>query len=346
MISTQLVLIVIAGEAVALAVGLGLLVGHGVWFSTRQHWLEPRLSAARAGIVAGLVRRPSEALPVALLDGLPFAARLGLLGDLQPSVAGAQRDGLRELAHGAGILDRAGRWCRSRRWKRRLRGARIYTLLGGGEEDMPRLFDDRRPRVRAEAAAWAAEHPQREVVNRLIGLLSDETTLCRFTVKDSLLRLGQATVEPLAAFLATASGAPAAAGLEVAAALSDPRLLDAGFRLLHDEGHSTRCRAVDLLGALGGEDAVEAITASLGDSAAQVRASAARALGQGQHWTAAAPLAAALRDPSWEVRSAAGLALRQLGAPGELLLQRMLADDDRFAGDMARLILSRPASPA
>lgn len=346
MISTKLVLIVIAVEAVALAVGLALIVGHGAWFAARERWLRPRLSAARAGIVADLIDRPSHELSVALLDRLPFAARLHLLGDLEPSVAGAQRGELLDLARRAGILDRASRLCRSRRWKRRLRGARIHTLLGGGEQDMPRLFDDLRAPVRAEAAAWGAEHPQPEIIDRLIGLLGDEATLCSFTVKDSLLRLGPAAVEPIADYLATASGARAAAGLEVAAALGDPRLLDAGFRLLADEHPATRCRAAELLGALGGEDAVAAIIAGLADPAAEVRAAAARALGEGHHWTAAPPLAAALRDASWEVRSAAGLALRQLGAPGELLLQRMVADQDRFAGDMARLILSRPGAPA
>jgi len=345
-VSRQLVSIVIAVEAVALAVGLALLTGHGAWFAARERRLGSRLSAARAGIVAGLIDRPSHELSAALLEGLPFAARLRLLGDLEPSVAGAQRDELLELARRAGILDRASRLCRSRRWKRRLRGARIHTLLGAGDDQMPRMFDDRHPELRAEAAAWSAEHPQREILDRLISLLGDEATLCRFTVKDSLLRLGQAAVEPLKDYLATATGPRAVAGLEVAAALGDPRLLDAGFRLLRDEDPTTRCRAAELLGSLGGEDAVAAITAGLKDPAAQVRAAAARALGEGHHWTAAAPLVAALRDGSWEVRSAAGIALRRLGAPGELLLQRMLTDDDRFAGDMARLILSRPGAPA
>lgn len=346
MVSTQLVLIVIAVEAVALAVGLALLVGHGACFAARERWLRPRLSSARAGIAADLIEPSGDERPVALLKRLPFAARLRVLGDLEPSVAGAQRDELLKLARRTGIIDRASRLCRSRRWKRRLRGARIHTLLGGGEEDMPTLFDDPHAPVRAEAAAWSAGHPQREVIDRLIGLLGDDATLCRFTVKDSLLRLGRPAVEPIAEYLVAASGARAAAGLEVAAALGDPRLLDAGFRLLRDEDSATRCRAAELLGALGGKGAVAAITASLADPAAAVRATAARTLGEGHHWTAGAPLAAALRDPSWEVRSAAGVALRHLGAPGELLLERMVTDDDPFAADMARLTLSRPGSPA
>jgi hypothetical protein len=278
-VSTQLVLIVLVVEVAALAVGLALLAGHGAWLAMHQRRLAPRLSAARAGIVAGLVERPHDELPVSLLGGLPVAERLAVLGGAGRSVSGAQRIALRDLAQRAGTLDRAGRLCRSPRWKQRLRGARIHTLLGGGEEDVPPLLKDRRAEVRAEAAAWGAGHPEREIIARLLELLGDEATLCRFTVKDSLLRLGSASVEPLRSFLATASGPRAAAGLEVGAALRDPRLLDSAFRLLHDGDAATRRRAIDVLGALGGKRAAEALIAGLDDPAAEVRAAAAHALG-------------------------------------------------------------------
>ncbi|MCW3016357.1 MAG: rane protein of unknown function, partial [Solirubrobacterales bacterium] len=77
----------------------------------------------------------------------------------------------------------------------------------------------------------------------------------------------------------------------------------------------------------------------LADADAGVRAAAARSLGAAGHWTAAGKLRRALGDPAWEVRRAAGLALRALGAPGEVLLRQALSDEDRFARDMARLVL-------
>ena len=339
MVSTHLVLVVLAIEAGALAVGFALLAGHGGWLAARDRHLAVRRSAARAGIVAAVVERPGEELAVALLQGLPSGERLQVFDDVQAGVGGAQRLALYELARRAGMLDRARRMCRSRRWKQRLRGARTYTLLGGGEQEMPRLFGDRHAVVRAEAATWGALHPGGETVSLLLELLGDEVTLCRFTVKDSLVRLGPAAVEPLAAFLASASGARAAAGLEVAAALRDPRLLEFAYRLVHDEQAPTRRRATELLGALGGARALTALLASLHDPASEVRAAAARALGRGRHWTAGGELSQAMRDNSWEVRRAAAMALRGLGAPGELLLRRMLTDEDRFASDMARLVL-------
>jgi HEAT repeat protein len=347
-VSTHLVLIVLLAECGALVVGFTLLIGHGVWTAARHGRLEPRRAAARDAIVAGLVERPDEALPLSVLDGLPASERRLMLGHPEPGITGQQRAALLDLADRAGVLSGAERCCRSRRWRRRLQGVRIYTLLGGGRETVPRLFADRRPEVRAEAATWAAEHPQPETVSQLVALLGDEATLCRFMVKDSLLRLGSAAVEPLDHFLSTvsATGTAAAAGLEVAAALGDPRLLDAGFRSADSPDPRVRHRAVQLLGALGGEDAFQALVTCLDDPAPEVRAAAARALGAGRQWSAGASIAAALRDPSWEVRQEAGIALLRLGPAGELLLRRMLADGDSFARDMSQLMLDLPFVPA
>ena len=344
MVSTQVVLIVLAVEAGALMAGLAMLLGHGGWVAARERRLAPRVAAARAGLVSGLVERPHGELPLTLLNGLPRAERLRVLGEVEPTIGGEHRAALLDLARRAGMLERAGRLCHSRRWRSRLRGARIYTLLGGGDEDVPRLFDDRHAAVRAEAAVWGAEHPRPEIIARLLELLADDETICRFAVKDSLLRIGPATVEPLVGFLARASGGHAAAGLEVAAALRDPRLLDGAFGLMDDEDAETRRRAIDVLGALGGTRAVATLAAGLHDPAAEVRAAAARALGTGEYWSVAGELAKSLRDSSWDVRRASGLALRRLGPSGDLLLRRMLTDEDRFAGDMARLMLEIPAT--
>jgi len=73
---------------------------------------------------------------------------------------------------------------------------------------------------------------------------------------------------------------------------------------------------------------------------------AARGLGRMQHWQAASQLAEGLRDSAWHVRRDAGLALRSIGAPGALFLRRSLNSDDRFAADMAQLVLDLPEAAA
>jgi hypothetical protein len=342
MISYHTVVVAVLIEAAALTLGAALLVGHGGWVALRDRAVAPRLAAARRELAAALHGGRAEAPLGSLLVGLPRSARLRLLGDLSPSVAGADRDRLRAAADAAGLLRWAARAGRSRRWTRRLRGARVFTLLGGGHESMAPLLDDRRPEVRAQAAEWAAEEPQREIVAHLVDLLNDDRTLCRFTVRDSLLRIGAHALPPLADRLAEADGARAARALEVAVWLPDARLLEPAMRLAADAHPPTRALAAQLLGALGGNPATELLIALLDDPSPRVRGAAARALGAAHHWPAAARLAEALRDPTWEVRRAAGLALHDVGAPGHLMLRRTLASEDRFAADMAELVLALP----
>jgi hypothetical protein len=344
-VSQQTVLVALAIEAALLVLGLALLIGHGAGVALRERVLRPRIAAARVALVEALQAGGGAADGAelrALFGRLPGASQVRLLGDLAPSISGAQRARLSQAATDAGLLAQAAQRCRSRRWKQRLRGARLFTLLGGGDTLVPELFDDSHPEVRAQAAAWAAGHPTPEVVARLLELLLDEHTLCRFTVKDSLLRIGRPALEPLAAYLNAHSGARALAALDVAVWLPDVRLLDSALRLAGDELAGTRARAARLLGALGGARSAEVLERLLIDPSPEVRAAAAKALGHIGHWPAATRLAEALGDGAWDVRLQAGLALRGLGSPGVLMLRRSLEARDRFAADMSRLVLDLP----
>ena len=102
-------------------------------------------------------------------------------------------------------------------------GSRLLTLIRTGESVVPKLLSDPHPWVRAQAAEWAGGHPTSEVIDKLLELLADPSGLCRFTVQDSLIRIGPATVEPLLKFLDCHSGAVLEPALEVALSLADPR---------------------------------------------------------------------------------------------------------------------------
>lgn len=95
---------------------------------------------------------------------------------------------------------------------------------------------------------------------------------------------------------------------------------------------------------LGGEKAVEALTARLDDTAPQVRAAAARALGELGAWTTCSALLRLLGDTSWPVRRESALALRRMGGAGLLTLRRALNATNPFAADMARQVLDLPES--
>jgi hypothetical protein len=328
--------------AALLLASLTLLVAHGTWRAlSDSRWRKP-LAQARTALARTADRLEPSPEDVNALERLPPARRIDLFAELAPSVAGAPRSALAETAAELGVIARAERWCGSRSWRRRLRGARLLTTLGGGVEAVPPLLSDPRPEVRAQAAEWAAGHGSPDNVRRLTAMLGDPLGLARFTVMDSLIRLGAAAVEPLRDAIAETHGQAAVSALRVGAAIADPRLATTARRRLEDPDPAVRASAVRLAGAVGGDENAAAVVERLSDPADEVRAAAALAHGRLGHWPAAPELAARLADPAWEVRRNAALALRALGAAGELLLGRALREDDRFARDMARQTLDLP----
>jgi len=332
--------LVVIGTAAAAA--LLAIFGHGAWMSWYERRAAPRLERGRIALAAIGVRPRVDRADVALLRALSPRLQVRLFGELAPSLGGSQRRHLSALADEVGLTAGAERLCRSRRWWRRLRGVRLLTALGGGEQVVPALFADPHPAVRAEAAEWAGQHPTPEVIGRLVALLATPGTVGSWVVRDSLLRIGPAVVGPLAGYLETHVGERALPALEVAAGLADPRFSAAARLLCRDPLPAVRARAATLAGAIGGEELVATLEGLLADPDAAVRASAAAAVGRLGHWPATARLARMLRDPAWVVRSQSALAMRRLGSPGVLLLRRALDDPDRFAADIARQVLDMP----
>jgi hypothetical protein len=322
-----------------LLLALLMLAGHGAVRLAAERLYAPRVRRARSALVAAVDRgRPDEETREALA-ALPAERRLGLFEAFAPSLAGPEREALQAAARELGVIEGAERRCSSRRWRRRLHGARVLSLLGGGERTVPPLLADPRPEVRAQAAEWASAHPDEAVVERLVEMLPDPRPFARYTVMDSLIRLGAHASGPLARAIRGGAGAPA---LEVAARIADPRLADAAATRAGDPDPAVRAWVARVLAAVGGEARAELVAGLLEDGQAEVRAAAAVALGRLGHWPAAPALAERLRDPAWRVRRDAAVALRTLGGPGRMMLERALRDEDAFARDMARQTLDLP----
>ncbi len=326
-------------EGVLLGTAVLVLFIHALclWWYTR--WSGTRLVRGRKALIEMLAEGLLSPKELAWLSGLPFRLQIKLFAGLASSLSGGQRIRLMELAQKIGSTARAEARCQSRFWWRRLQGARVVTLLGGGERVVPPLFQDRHPLVRAQAVEWAVDHPTPIVIELLLALLNEPSGFGRFTVQDSLLRMGGVVAEPLACYLSTHYGKEAEAALEVALGLGEPKFLASALTLCRDETPRVRALAATLLGAIGGRDAVRVLMDLLGDSVPEVRSASAGSLGRLGHWPAASRLANLLRDQAWEVRREAALALLALGAPGILLLHRFLSDRDPFAADMARHVL-------
>lgn len=333
-------------EALLALLVVAVLVGRGGWLGLRRRIQGPRLARALRTIAVAAEGREPDRVAVADLARLPRAAQISAFAQLGDNLVGAQKEGLCRVAEQAGLIEQAEDWCTARRWGQRLRGARLLTLLEGGHDVVPLLLDDPRPEVRAQAAQWAGAHPGAASIDRLLTMLGDRETLCRFTVKDALLRVGRPAIEPLLRHLTEMDGDPAAEALELAAGIADARFLRPALTHCRASHVQTRSKAATLAGAIGGSEATAVLTRLLRDDAPEVRSASAEALGGLRHWPAAGALAECLRDPAWDVRLAAAVGLRGLGAAGVLVLRRAMTDSDPFARDMACQVLELPGDGA
>jgi len=331
-------------EVVLLLVSVVMFFTHGVWLFFHRRREERLTSEARQRLARLLTRSTVNPEDVLTLRKLPRRVQVAVFLEIAQNVTGTGKERLRFIAGEISLLSRARRFCRSRRWGRRLRGARILARMDVSDPLVERLLRDPHPAVRAQAAEWAAAQPSVPVVAEMLNMLGDPATLARFAVQDALLRMGTIVVDPLAQFLATHSGEPAESGLRVAEALAGPRFLPAGVRFSSSNDPALRTNAANLLGAIGDVSAASRLIQMLSDPHSDVRAAAARGLGRMRHWQAASDLAKSLCDSAWRVRRESGLALRAVGAPGVLLLRRALKGGDAFAADMAQLILDLPST--
>jgi HEAT repeat protein len=107
-----------------------------------------------------------------------------------------------------------------------------------------------------------------------------------------------------------------------------------------------RTRALRALASLGVETSqdVERIVRALRDEAWEVRAVAARALGDLGLSSAVPQLCQAVSDPAWWVRYNAAHALQRLGEEGGEALRKLQLSEDRFAREIAFQALSQEGS--
>jgi hypothetical protein len=334
------------GEGVILVLSLAILFGHAAIAHRRERRWRVRTERGRRALLevvrAGRLPRADEEL----LRGLPVRLQVRLFTELVPSLAGQRREQLARLAGDIGLIPAAERMAAARDWRDRLHGVRLLAAVGGGGAVVPPLLDDPHPAVRAEAVEWAGSHPTPDLVDQLVRLLPRTDRYGGFVVRDSLLRVGAAVIEPLARYLAKHSGRHAEPALDVAAGVPDVRFAAAALRLCRDPLPHVRARAAALAGAVGSEEAVGVLQLLVNDEDAEVRAAAAAALGRLGHWPSAPVIAPLLRDRAWIVRSQTALALRGLGSPGLLYLRRGLGDEDPFAADISRQVLDLPESSA
>lgn len=321
-----------------LVIALALSAALARWRLGRH---EAQCTAGRE-ILARAITGPARPQDAAAFARLSWTVQQEMVHEFGGSLTGSGRTELATLGIAAGTARRAEGMCASPWWWRRLAGARVLTAFDLDCPVMRRLLRDRSAVVRAQAFVWAAGRDDAAVIDELVSRLADPARLCRFTVQDSLLRLGRPAATALARFLATPGRAGLADGLAVARGLAQPELLAPAVALATHPDHDVRVRAAGVLGVLGGDEAVTTLLSMLEDANADVKAAAARGLGELGAWTAASTLLGLLGDTSWQVRRESALALRRMGSVGQLALRRALRATNPFAADMARQVLDLP----
>ena len=335
---------IIVMEAVVLATAIVVLMAHAVWRKAHERRRAARHDRGRPLFADALLSATDERL-VNWLLAQPMSHRLELCSEYAATVHGHALERLEAVARRVGVTAYAEACCGSRRWRRRLRGARALTALAH-HQAVPglarTLVNDAHPLVRAQAIEWLSRGSTASTAALVVDRMADPAALVRFAAQDAVRNAGEAAVEPLLRFLRTRSGPECHGALNAVRGLASPALLPSVLALTKDPCAETRALATATLGALGGADGISQLQRGLGDAAPAVRAAATHAIGQLGHWPAAPDVAALLEDAHFGVRREAASALRRLGAPGMLLLRRAASRPEGAAAGIAKHVMSLP----
>jgi HEAT repeat protein len=236
-----------------------------------------------------------------------------------------------------GLVDRYLRQLqRARGWSARAAAAEVLGWTHSPRA-VPALLEaalDERgeePAVRAVAlrALGRIRHPR--AVEPLISALASSDTWFPPRAAEMLARIGAPAVEPLARLVGDAC-APLTTrrwAAQVLGEVRDRRALHALHAALGDLDAELRAKAARALGNLGQERSIgPLLDRLLADPIPFVRSCVARALGQLSTGRTVGFLVEALADPEWWVRLRAVEALAQLGEPARQVLHGALHDSD------------------
>jgi HEAT repeat protein len=265
MISEHLLDIAMLVEIGLLVLAVCLFFAHGAWLFLHERRVRRLTESARGSLAHLATRGTVNVEEIEALRRIPSDVQVIALLEISRHLSGAAKERLSFVAGQVGVVDRARKLCESRRWSRRLRGARILSRLDVVDPLVQRLLSDSHPAVRAQAAEWAAAQPSVILISAMLKLLADPATQARFAVQNALLRMGGVVAGPLATFLERNSGRAAEAGLRVAESLAEPRFGAAALRLSRTSDVGVRIAAARLLGAVGEAEGAERLIELLED---------------------------------------------------------------------------------
>ena len=294
---------------------------------------------ARRLLVGGITAEEAVlALRSAASSDTPHA--LAVLG-LQ-SVIANERERLVELLHDEEWMRQTMDGARSPLWWKRLSAARTLSLVAAASDraTILLLLSDSHPAVQSAGTACLTRYADRELLTRVIDGLSSASSAVR-TYQIGVLQQYPEMVGPMlhARIRPDAPHHKLYAYIHAAAELGDDECMARVAELSTHPHPEVRVAVARVLRSSAGDSAHVKLLTLLRDSDWRVRAQAARGLSGVSDARTVEELGRALTDQNWWVRFRAGLALATTGPAGHQALTHALSQSDRYARDMAMLVI-------
>ncbi|MEZ5341893.1 MAG: HEAT repeat domain-containing protein [Acidimicrobiales bacterium] len=271
---------------------------------------------------------------------LPRRTLLSLIQTLAVDLDGQARNRLQNLVAASGLQRFVRRRAKSRRWRMRVQAAQLNYLVIHPDFDRRLLLHDPHPLVRARAVEALTEVQAAEVVEDLVGLLTDESLAVRIAAQRGLVNAGSASIPVLLHHLEFSVESPLAARARwppvcpIAADVGDRRFT---LRSRPDGSGRWPSRA---LGSGIGDEGIPMLHRLIDDHEPDVRAKAIGALGHLGSQTSVALIGESLARSLVHIRRASGLALDALSARASDAAPAHLRNPKPIrARDMARQML-------
>lgn len=230
----------------------------------------------------------------------------------------------------------------SRLWWKRLAAARTLSFIATDRDraTILLLLSDAHSAVQSAATACLNRYADEELLIRVIDGLSSASSAVR-TYQLGVLRTHASLAGPML-FERLRPDAPPHklyAYIHAAAELKDVECMVRVADLSTHPNPEVRVAVARVLRSTPGDTVHVKLLSMLRDPDWRVRAQAARGLSGIDDERTVQELARALTDASWWVRFRGGLALAAIGPKGRTALAEALTNSDRYARDMAMLVI-------
>ena len=258
------------------------------------------------------------------------------------SVRHSEREQLAELLRSEPQVRESLAGASSVLWWKRLAAARTLSLIAN-ESDRATIFallSDNHAAVQLAATSCLGRYADQELLTRVIdGLASASSAVRSYQIgvlrqyPDLVWRMLYDRIRP------DAAPHRLYAYIHAAAELDDAQCMQRVADLSTHPHPEVRVAVARVLRSQTGDSAHVKLLSLLRDPDWRVRAQAARGLAGMTDERTVEELARALTDSNWWVRFRAGLALAGTGGKGHAALDEALRHQDRYARDMAMLVI-------